>query len=147
MGPRLLKLKWKIGSKIYFIKLIKNGRMETMKEEKNLQPVEMEIRRGIQAGRKNVLNLIKLIAEKADDVQPAISQGVLNVVEDTKDLQKKSKPLVDAIVKVNEVIESPEFRSFMDEIEDVGKSLSKVFQYKSNKGYEGHYGYYNYPPP
>jgi len=66
-----------------------------------------------------------LFAGKANEVQPAISQGVLDLAEETKDLQKKSKPLVDAIVKVNEVIESQEFRSFMDEIEGIGKSISK----------------------
>jgi len=93
----------------------------------NANPIEREMRKGIQDGRKNVLNYIKMFAEKADEVQPAISKGVLDLAEETKDLQKKSKPLVDAIVKVNEVIESPEFRSFMDELEGVGKSLSKVF--------------------
>jgi len=94
---------------------------------KNGHPIERDVRRGIQAGRNNVLNFIKLFAEKADEVKPAISQGVLDLAEETKDLQKKSKPLVDAIVKVNEVIESPEFRSFMDEIEGLGKSLSNEF--------------------
>jgi len=102
---------------------------------KNEHPVERDVRKGIQAGRKNVLNFIKLFAEKADEVKPAISQGVVDLAEETKDLQKKSKPLVDAIVKVNEVIESPEFRSFMDEIEGLGKSLSNVFGEKCKWSY------------
>merc|ERR1712098_423715 len=96
-------------------------------KSKNGHPVERDVRKGIQAGRKNVLNFIKMFAEKADEVKPAISQGVVDLAEETKDLQKKSRPLVDAFVKVNEVIESPEFRSFMDEIVGLGKSLSNEF--------------------
>jgi len=120
----------------------------------NANPIEREMRKGIQDGRKNVLNYIKMFAEKADEVQPAISKGVLDLAEETKDLQKKSKPLVDAIVKVNEVIESPEFRSFMDELEGVGKSLSKVFGEKCKWSYAreqyvsfGEYNEYNYEYP
>merc|ERR1712098_719026 len=123
-------------------------------KSKNGHPVERDVRKGIQAGRKNVLNFIKMFAEKADEVKPAISQGVVDLAEETKDLQKKSKPLVDAIVKVNEVIESPEFRSFMDDIEGLGKSLSKVFGEKCKWSYAreqyvsfGEYNEYNYEYP
>merc|ERR1711915_323452 len=120
-------------------------------KSKNGHPVERDVRKGIQAGRKNVLNFIKLFAEKADEVKPAISQAVVDIAEETNDLQKKSKPLVDAIVKVNEVIESPEFRSFMDDIEGLGKSLSNEFgfgkkcQWSYNREqymYIGEYGIY-----
>jgi len=110
-------------------------------------PVERDVRKGIQAVRETVLNYVNLFAGKADEVQPALSQGVLDLAEETKDLQKKSKPLVDAIVKVNEVIESPEFRSFMDEMEGIGKSISKVFGEKCKWSYarEQHvnFGEYN----
>merc|ERR1712058_194878 len=55
------------------------------------------------------------------------SQGVVDIAEETKDLQKKAEPLIDTILKVNEVIKSPEFNSFMDEMDNIGKSFSKLF--------------------
>jgi len=88
--------------------------------------LEYDIRSGIQEGRDTVLNLVKMVSEKAKEVEPAISQGVVDIADETKDLQKKAEPLIDTILKVNEVIKSPEFRSFMDEMDNIGKSFDKL---------------------
>merc|ERR1712098_615312 len=44
---------------------------------------ERGMRKNIQAARKAVLNYIKLFAEKAGGVQPPITQGVLDLAEET----------------------------------------------------------------
>jgi len=81
--------------------------------------MEMDTRRAIKDGQDYVLGWLKFLTVKAND----ISQGIADLADESKDLQKKSKPLVDTIVKFNEVVESPEFRSISSlfEVDEVCK--------------------------
>jgi len=88
------------------------------------------LQQGIRRGVIGAGNMKKFFGVAAEDVNSGLNDMILLLANETKDLDVKAKPIVDVIVKVDEVVKSPEAQAVIKGIGDFAQSVARFFETK-----------------
>jgi len=93
------------------------------------------LQQGIRRGVIGAGNVKKFFGVAAEDVNSGLNDMILLLANETKDLDVKAKPIVDAVVKIDEVLKSPEAKTMIKGIGDFAQSVAGFFETKCQWDY------------
>jgi len=93
------------------------------------------LQQGIRRGVIGAGNVKKFFGVAAEDVNSGLNDMILLLANETKDLDVKAKPIVDAVVKIDEVLKSPEAKAMIKGIGDFAQSVAGFFETKCQWDY------------
>jgi len=101
---------------------------ETIQKNKNYG-LEREAGYFLTGARDDLLRAGRgkqFIGEKVKHINNGVNKMLIMLADETEDIQTKAKPVIDAIIKVDELIQTPEVQAIAQGLQSFGESITKA---------------------